>query len=521
VLQSQGITAVSLVGISNQGIYNYYTMATLGVKFVSSSRQCENAVRGRRQPSGRFSSLNTRFVGLGQQNNLGPCLRTMHSQERDISRRANESQESDGSSPDLRVPKRVCIMVEPSPFTYVCGYMNRYRNTIKYLTELGCEVLVVSPGKGVSVPGADTSAFVDQPEEYCGARVVEAFSFSFPWYKNLPLSFGLSPRIYKEIKDFSPDIIHCSSPGVMWFAALLYSRLLKAPLVYSYHTHVPQYMPNYNFGTWLVGVMWSIIRFFHKTAHLTLATSSVLADELAMNDAPPQESVDVWKKGVCSETFHPKYNCEKMRERLSEGHPDAPLLLSVGRLGSEKNLTFLKGILDRHPNARLAFVGDGPAREELEEYFAGTKTYFAGMLMGEDLAAAYASADIFLMPSESETLGFVVLEAMASGKPVVAVRAGGIPDILSKQGQTGFLYESGDLDTASSLVESLIEDAELRDTIGQAAREEVGLWDWRAATKHLMHVQYPAAMAAAALFYGNAVSNSIKPGEMIGKIAQA
>ena len=412
---------------------------------------------------------------------------------------------------DPPVPQRVCIMVEPSPFTYVCGYMNRYRNTIKYLTELGCEVMVVAPGKGVSVPGVDTSAFIDQPDEYCGARVVEAMSFSCPWYGPLPLSFGLSPRIYKEVKEFNPDIIHCSSPGVMWFAALIYSRLLKAPLVYSYHTHVPQYMPNYNFGSWLVPVMWSIIRFFHNAAHLTLATSTVLADELAMNDAPGKEGVAVWKKGVCSETFHPKFECPNMRERLTEGNPDAPLLLSVGRLGSEKNLTFLKGILERNPETRLAFVGDGPARQELEEYFAGTNTYFAGMLMGEDLAAAYASADVFLMPSESETLGFVVLEAMASGKPVVAVRAGGIPDILTKQGETGFLYESGDLDSASSLVKTLIEDGELRARVGQAAREEVGLWDWKAATRHLMYVQYPAAMAAAALYYGKAISNTVYP----------
>lgn len=495
-------------------------MATFGMKSDMNIRLRRSGAIGMCQPCS-LASLNNRFLSLGQQKNIHPCAPRMHSQGRYVSIKAKQAQENIKTGADLVVPRRVCIMVEPSPFTYVCGYMNRYRNTIKYLTELGCEVLIISPGKGVSVPGADTSAFVDQPDEYCGARVVEAFSFSFPWYKNLPLSFGLSPRIYKEVKEFNPDIIHCSSPGVMWFAALLYSRLLKAPLVYSYHTHVPQYMPNYNFGTWLVGVMWSIIRFFHKTAHLTLATSTVLADELAMNDAPSRESVDVWKKGVCSETFHPKYACEKMRERLTEGNPDAPLLLSVGRLGSEKNLTFLKGILERHPNARLAFVGDGPAREELEEYFAGTKTYFAGMLMGEDLAAAYASADVFLMPSESETLGFVVLEAMASGKPVVAVRAGGIPDILSKQGETGFLYESGDLETASSLVESLIDDADLRERIGQAARLEVGLWDWKAATKHLMHVQYPAAMAAAALFYGNAVSSSIRSNEMIGRFAQA
>jgi len=255
--------------------------------------------------------------------------------------------------------------------------------------------------------------------------------------------------------------------------------------------------------------MWAVIRFFHNAAHLTLATSSVLAEELANYRAAPRHMIDVWKKGVCSDTFHPKFTCNAMRAQLTDGHPEAPLLLSVGRLGSEKNLDFLKGVLERVPGARLAFVGDGPAREQLKEHFKDTNTVFAGMLHGEDLSAAYASADVFVMPSESETLGFVVLEAMASGVPVVAVRAGGIPDILTKQGVTGYLYDSGDVESAAAHVSTLLKDEELRCRVGVAGREEVGLWDWSAATLHLLEVQYPAAMAAAALYYGKALSNTV------------
>lgn len=391
-------------------------------------------------------------------------------------------------------------MVEPSPFTYVCGYMNRYRNTIRFLTEAGVEVLVVTPGPGMTVPGIDFSAACEQPAEYSGARVVQAFSFGLPWYLSLPLSFGLSPRIYKQVKAFKPDIIHCSSPGIMWFAALVYSRLLKKPLVYSYHTHVPEYMPRYAM-TLFIPAMWAIIRFFHVAAHLTLVTSGVMASELAAQDAPPAPSIEVWKKGVCSDTFHPRFRSQAMRERLSGGNPEAPILLSVGRLGNEKNLKFLKAMLERIPNARLAFVGDGPAREELKQYFAGTPTVFTGMLHGEELSAAYASADVFVMPSETETLGFVVLEAMASGVPVVAVRAGGIPDILSKQGQTGYLYAPGNIEEATGQVAQLVASAELRARVGEAGRREVSLWDWRAATQHLLRIQYPIAMAAAALYY--------------------
>lgn len=392
-------------------------------------------------------------------------------------------------------------MVEPSPFTYVCGYMNRYRNTIRFLQEAGCEVLVVTPGKGMSMPGSDFSAARDQPETFHGAKVVEAFSVGLPWYWALPLSFALSPRIYQEIKAFRPDVIHCSSPGVMWLAALIYARLLKKPLVYSYHTHVPEYMPRYNMQLF-INAMWSVIRFFHTAAHLTLVTSSIMKEELAKYQAAPESSIEVWKKGVCADTFNPQYKSSTMRGRLAGGDPDAPILLSVGRLGNEKNLKFLKGVLERIPTARLAFVGDGPAREELQQYFRGTNTVFMGMLHGEELSQAYASADVFVMPSESETLGFVVLESMASGVPVVAVRAGGIPDILQKEGTTGFLYEPGDIEGATAMVQRLLQDQELRQRVGQAGREEVCLWDWRAATQHLLTHQYPQAMAAAAVYYG-------------------
>ena len=98
-----------------------------------------------------------------------------------------------------------------------------------------------------------------------------------------------------------------------------------------------------------------------------------------------------------------------MRDRLSEGHPDSPLLLYIGRLSAEKDLESLRPMLDAFPSARLALVGDGPHRLELEEYFAGMNVFMAGFLHGEELAAAYASADIFIMPSQTETLGLVVL----------------------------------------------------------------------------------------------------------------
>lgn len=392
------------------------------------------------------------------------------------------------------VPKRIAILVEPSPFTYVSGYKNRFCNTIKHLVEAGCEVLVVTTGRGVTFFTEDTSAMIEAPENYHGATVVGSYSFGFPFYPALPLTLGLSPRIYKKLARFKPDIIHCSTPGFLCFSAWLYSKLLNVPLALSYHTHVPKYAPRYRL-TFLVPLLWGLIRLFHTAAHLTLLTSSLMLNEFNQEKAAPEDSMVVWKKGVDTEQFNPRFKSESMRNRLTDGHPRDPVMIYVGRLGNEKNLKFLKGILAKEQKLRLAFIGDGPAREELHQYFAGTKTTFLGMLHGEELSSAYASADVFVMPSETETLGFVVMEAMASQVPVVAVNAGGIPDIINTQNQGGFLYNSGDVAQATRLVKRLIDDEKFRSQMGIAARKQVDRWDWKAATKHLLEVQYPMAIA--------------------------
>ena len=128
--------------------------------------------------------------------------------------------------------------------------------------------------------------------------------------------------------------------------------------------------------------------------------------------------------------------------------------------------------------------------------FSGMPAVFTGMLGGEVLSQAYASGDVFLMPSESETLGLVVLEAMSSGLPVVAARAGGIIDIIpeDQEGKTGFCFNPGDVDDCLSKLKPLLHDCELRETIGQAAREEMEKYDWKAATRIIRNEQYNAAI---------------------------
>ncbi|XP_027068534.1 sulfoquinovosyl transferase SQD2 isoform X1 [Coffea arabica] len=379
-------------------------------------------------------------------------------------------------------PRRIALFIEPSPFSYVSGYKNRFQNFIKYLRELGDEVMVVTTHEGV-------------PQEFYGAKLIGSRSFPCPWYKKVPLSLALSPRIISEVARFKPDIIHASSPGVMVFGALAIAKLLCVPIVMSYHTHVPVYIPRYTFS-WLVKPMWLIIKFLHRAADLTLVPSAAIGKDLEAAQVTAANRIRLWTKGVDSESFHPRYHSDEMRLKLSGGEPQKPLIIHVGRLGYEKSLDFLKRIMDKLPEARIAFIGDGPYREELENMFRGMPAVFMGMLHGEELSQAYASGDVFIMPSESETLGLVVLEAMSSGLPVVAARAGGIPDIIpeDQQGKIGYLFNPGDVDDCLSKLKPLLHDLELRETIGNAARLEMEKFDWRAATRKIRNEQYNAAI---------------------------
>ncbi|ONI03648.1 hypothetical protein PRUPE_6G271800 [Prunus persica] len=379
-------------------------------------------------------------------------------------------------------PRRIALFVEPSPFAYVSGYKNRFQNFIRYLREMGDEVMVVTTHEGV-------------PDEFYGAKLIGSRSFPCPWYQKVPLSLALSPRIISEVAQFKPDIIHASSPGIMVFGALIIAKLLSVPIVMSYHTHVPVYIPRYTFS-WLVKPMWLVIKFLHRAADLTLVPSAAISKDLLEAGVAAANTIRLWNKGVDSESFHPRFRSHEMRLRLSNGEPEKPLIVHVGRLGVEKSLDFLKSVMDRLPEARIAFIGDGPYREDLEKLFSGMPAVFTGMLGGEELSQAYASGDVFVMPSESETLGLVVLEAMSSGIPVVGARAGGIPDIipLDQEGKTGFLYDYGDVDDCLRKLQPLLENKELRETIGQAAREEMEKYDWKAATRVIRNEQYNAAI---------------------------
>ena len=291
----------------------------------------------------------------------------------------------------------------------------------------------------------------------------------------------------------------------MVMAALFYSRVMRIPLVVSYHTHLPSYGKNYlGFIPGIEEFAWFLLRFVHCRADLTLVTSPQMRDELTSNGIP---RVDVWRKGIDTERFNPKFKSDEWRSKMTDGNPDDFLMVYIGRLGAEKRLKDIKAMLERMPNARLCIVGGGPQEEELHQHFKGTKTVFTGQLSGDDLSSAFASADTFIMPSDSETLGFVVLESMASGVPVVGCKAGGIPAIIDDE-KTSFLVEPGDTDGYVQRLTQL-QNPEFRTKLGKAARAEAERWGWEAATSVLRNVQYEKALIN---FHSRAFGGFGRPG---------
>jgi glycosyltransferase involved in cell wall biosynthesis len=193
----------------------------------------------------------------------------------------------------------------------------------------------------------------------------------------------------------------------------------------------------------------------------------------------------LWQRGVDTEMFRPELRSAAMRHRLHGGHDDTGhLVLYIGRLSAEKQIERIRPVLEAMPQVRLALVGDGPQRQQLERHFEGTTTTFVGYLAGEELASAYASGDAFLFPSSTETLGLVLLEAMAAGCPVVGANRGGIPDIVS-DGLNGCLYDPDESDSLTIAVRRLLGNPDTRRELRLAARQEAERWSWASATDQL------------------------------------
>ena len=347
------------------------------------------------------------------------------------------------------------------------GVVTRLSRTLEQLAALGHEAIIFAPHR--------------PPESYAGHRVVRVPSVAFkPWYPELMLGLP-RPRLGRELDRFAPDLVHVVNPVVLglWGTALAKQRNL--PLLASYHTDLPQYTVHLKLA-FLNPLSKAFLRDVHNQAHLNLCTSQPMVNSARGLGI---KRVRLWPKAVDTDSYHPDKASAAMRMRLSGGEPDKPLMIYAGRLSPEKRLDWLYAPITSIPGVRLAIIGSGPAEPYLRERFRDTPTVFTGYLRGAELAAAYASADVFAFPSDTETLGFVAMEAMASGVPVVGARAGGVPDVI-RPGENGLLFTPGDLGELTQQLRALLFNPELRRRLSRQARHDMEGLGWRKSTERLL-----------------------------------
>lgn len=294
------------------------------------------------------------------------------------------------------------------------------------------------------------------------------WSFPIPAYETLDLRVPSLTQVLERVEREEPDLIHVATPGPVGLCGLAAAKILGLPVVGSYHTELGPYALHLTRDLLMAEALDHYVDWFYRQCAIVLTPTVAVAEALELRGFA--DKTGVWGRGVDAELFSPLRRSEALRARLLGGGD--LLLLSVGRVSHEKRLEVLldafRRVRDETPGARLAIAGDGPAREGLEAG-APDGVEFVGQLHGEELAALYASADVFCFPSTTDTFGQVILEAAASGLPVVAAAAGGAAELV-RHGRTGLLVPPDDPAAFARVLVELASSPDRRGTLGRAAR---------------------------------------------------
>jgi glycosyltransferase involved in cell wall biosynthesis len=268
--------------------------------------------------------------------------------------------------------------------------------------------------------------------------------------------------------------IHVATPGPLGLAALAIARIMKIPVSGTYHTAIPQYAHILTGDAAIEELVWRYTTWFYDQLNLILVPSTSTQCELTGRGIDPKK-IRLFPRGVDTVKFHPsKRNVNFLKQEYEAG--DGPKILYVGRVSKEKDLYSLaqafKSLLQTLHDAELVIVGDGPYLNELKELLAGTPTIFTGYREGEELATIYASCDLFAFPSATDTFGNVVLEAQASGLPVIVSDSGG-PQENMIQHKTGEVIPAGDTQALLQALKFLLADRARLKEMGKAARRNM------------------------------------------------
>lgn len=326
-----------------------------------------------------------------------------------------------------------------------------------------------------SVPARVFAPTVRQPAlQHAGTRIAVP-SIPAPGRGEYRVSLGLTPGVRKQLESFQPTLVHIATPDLLGRAALRWARRNRVPVVSSYHTHFASYL-NYYGLQGLENQLWGYLRRFYKQCrHVYVPSSSM---ENVLREHGIDGNLLPWPRGVDTGLFNPKVRSAEWRASTGAGDRDV-IVTFVSRIVAEKGVGLFADVVEqleeRGVPHRSVVVGDGPLRESLQERLKNT--HFTGTLQAQALAHAYASSDVFVFPSETETFGNVTLEAMASGVPAVCADATGSSSLV-RPGATGFLAPPRDAAAFREHVERLCSDHELRARLSATSREVALEYDW-------------------------------------------
>jgi glycosyltransferase involved in cell wall biosynthesis len=379
-------------------------------------------------------------------------------------------------------PLRIALVA--SSYNYIKdGVALTLNRLVAYLERQGVEVLVFAPvGK---VP-----AFTHQ------GTVVPVPSVSLPRRPEYRLAFGLPRLAVRRLRAFRPDIVHIAlAPDPLGYSAWRVARRLKIPVVASYHTRYEAYLKHYWYVAGLSGLLRYYLRRFYGACREVYVPTQSMVDALLADGL--RNNFRLWPRGVDPSHFNPGKRSNLWRATHGIGESEL-VVVHVARLVREKQLDTLVGALRltaaRNIAHRTVIVGDGPERAGLERQLP--HAIFTGFLEGEELAEAYASSDIFLFPSDTESFGNVTLEAMASGLPCVCADATGSRSLVA-HGRTGYRAKPGCAQEFAHHIETLARDPKLRRQMGAAARERSLEFPWDG-TMARIHGYYKSLLAETA-----------------------
>ena len=346
----------------------------------------------------------------------------------------------------------------------VNGVSRTLGQLVNHLERAGDEVQVIHPDYGIPRTG---------PHNHLVG------SWGLPFYREVSVPVPPFGPARRAIDEFQPDLIHVATEATLGWTALRHALRRQIPIVSSFHTNFDQYCDHYRLG-WAKGPVWRYLRWFHNRTLETYAPSMATIADL---EGRGFRRLVLWPRGVDGTLFRPD-RPGRARVRQGLGFEAGDVVIGhVSRLAAEKNVMHLGAALGEvaaaRPEVKFLVVGDGPARGELEAIM-GANARFVGYRSGEDLADHYSACDLFAFASLTETFGNVVLEALASGLPTVAVRAGGVGEIV-RPGETGLLVEPGTppSEMAGALV-GLVDDRARRVEMAGAARAHAVTQTWPA-----------------------------------------